>query len=80
MLYPNPANSSIYIRHVRPIATQMTVTIIDIMGRIRRDSIPMVFKNTYFDITIDVSDLPQGHYFVRLSDGYRPKTARFLKR
>lgn len=68
-LYPNPTSNELTIDTEQKISE---VSIIDITGKI----IMITKQNTK---TINVSDLSNGLYFIKLSTGERTITKKFLK-
>ena len=68
-LYPNPARTSVSIHGLEPGAK---VTVVDLNGR------EVVSRlSPHSSLTLDVSGLPQGAYFVRIA-GMRQTAVRKL--
>jgi hypothetical protein len=71
-LYPNPAESQLYINHSRGALEMFSIT--DISGRIIR--IEKDFTEDY----IDVSSFASGVYFLRITDKDQTFVLRFIKK
>lgn len=75
-VFPNPATSFINIDVTFEEATEATVVITDVTGRlVRSEELGKVAQDR---LTIDVSDLPAGTYVARLSTKDGIKTQRFV--
>lgn len=79
IVYPNPTPSTLFVRYVRPGATAVSVMIYDVIGNIQKEAIPLRFRQGLFYLDLPVYDLPLGLYLLRLTDGSRSKSMRFLK-
>lgn len=72
-LYPNPANSMIYINNVKNLDK---VELISVVGNIVRSV--SGFGNSAGEAGIPVGNLPNGMYFVRLTSGNQIQTQRII--
>ncbi len=81
-LYPNPANTEVNVNFYQPFDGTITVRIVDIIGKKVSETIYDV-RNGYNVINMNIHDLPQGVYYVKLidssSDESSSKLAKFLK-
>jgi hypothetical protein len=68
-LYPNPTSSQLFIESDITIDK---IEILDISGR----AVKTIVKPSY---SIDVSDIPKGIYFLRLTTKDRVHTQKFIK-
>ncbi len=76
-IYPNPANSLIHL--VLPIDTDVspiTYTIYDLNGKIVNNSI--IYPDNK-NLNLDISELAEGSYFIKLAVNDKLYKARFLK-
>jgi hypothetical protein len=69
VLYPNPARNFLYVKSIKRISDKV---IYSMDGRIVKD-----IKSS--DSSIDISDLPNGNYIVRMMVGGEMKTTKFTK-
>jgi hypothetical protein len=79
MAFPNPASQTLYVRYVRPGATQTMLEVIDLLGNQVRSPQPMNLRQGLFWLDLPLYDLVRGQYFLRLTDGYRQRALRFLR-
>ncbi|WP_051054011.1 S8 family peptidase [Fibrella aestuarina] len=77
--YPNPAVQTLYIRYVRPGASQVTVGIVDLWGRQVSSSQEMRHRQGLFWLDLPIYDLMKGQYLLRFTDGDRVKALRFMR-
>ena len=70
-LFPNPAhNGQVQISYESDINTKLNLTIYDLHGRTLRQQ-EVCFCLSADSLELDLSNLPQGTYFVQLQDGER---------
>lgn len=76
-VYPNPSRDEATVQISTALASWVTVSVLDILGRnvMRLDSEPAVGTRL---ISIDTGSLRPGVYFVRTSDGRVTSTARLV--
>lgn len=72
-VYPNPANSMIYINNVKNLDK---VELISVVGNVVRSVSD--FGTSVGETGISVSNLPGGMYFIRLTSGNQVKTQRVI--
>ncbi len=79
-IYPNPAETTLYVRYANPLAKQIHLQVIDLLGRVWNT--PFWLKNQQGETqaTITIQHLPPGIYMLHLSDGDRTQMERFLKK
>ncbi len=71
--YPIPANNTLRIKPNQPLTKNAQYTILNSSGN--------TFKNNYLkNNEIDVQDLKTGVYFLKINDGTRITTKRFIKK
>ncbi len=75
-LYPNPANTVATLDFKGALSSKMDVVIVNSMGQemLRTEVLPA----TTGEVTIDVSALQQGMYFVRITDGNELAVKRLM--
>lgn len=80
MLYPNPAERVLSVRYANPAVKQVRVSMFDLRGVLQRQ--PTVLKpfNGRFEGELPIGELPAGQYVLRLTDGLRTETRRFVKK
>ena len=66
--YPNPARQQVTVRYAVPERRDVTARLYDALGRVVRTVADEKVKGRS-EQTIDVSQLPSGVYFLRLSAG-----------
>jgi hypothetical protein len=74
-VFPNPTNSAISVRYEAIDAQQMTLKIFDAVGSQRLKMVDTTLKTGSREQQIDVSDLPNGVYFIKIGE----QTRSFLK-
>jgi len=78
-IYPNPGNSHVHITCTLGKNAWIDLAIIDAFGYIIKHYIPADKKQTgFFRHFFDLSDIPTGTYFVRLSAGHAVKTSKLI--
>ena len=78
-LYPVPATDILNIRLDSRLAMQMEVSVMDMSGRIVRGSKSYDLEAGVRDLTIDVNDLENGNYIVRMVANGEVLTEQFVK-
>lgn len=73
-LYPNPANEYIYINNTSTTNEKMTLTIIDITGKVM-----LTEENLISNGVINVSTLSKGNYIARIDKNSGLVIKRFIK-
>ncbi len=63
LMYPNPANGEVHMR-LSNLGNRVEISIIDILGQV-------VYQQQHFntEVTLDISEIKAGVYFVRLESG-----------
>lgn len=69
-IYPNPANTYLYVDY-KNTTPQTILQISDVLGN--------VVKQQRLQKEIDIKDIANGVYFVKVTDGNKVKVAKFLK-
>ena len=71
-IYPNPTNGELFVSH--PLYEDFNITITDIAGK--------VLKTTKLqnNESVDVSQYPQGMYFIQIESGNERNTYKFIKK
>ncbi|MEZ0612187.1 S8 family peptidase [Fibrella sp. WM1] len=77
--YPNPTSQTLYIRYVRPGASQVTVDIVDLWGHRLGISQVMQHRQGLFWLDLPVANLMSGQYLLHFTDGDRVKALRFIR-
>lgn len=77
--FPNPVTTQLTIRYPFPLTKKVRLNVYTAQGAIWRENLPLRPVNTYFQLELPVADLPPGHYFLRLTDGTRTLSGRFIK-
>ncbi len=76
LLYPNPVNSLLNIQHIGFVNQSVSITILSTDGRV------VYFRelqNNTATYNIDISELHNGLYFCRISNGTIYETVKFIK-
>jgi hypothetical protein len=74
-MYPNPATSSVNLVY-SGFHQDLSIRIFDLTGKLRQ-----VRSKTYEGLVeLDVSELPQGMYFIQIQDGKVLHTQKLLKK
>ncbi|WP_018620236.1 S8 family serine peptidase [Spirosoma luteum] len=78
-IYPNPAETMLYVRYANPTAKQVHLQVVDLQGRAWNTPVSLnnQLGETHGAITIQY--LPPGVYILQLSEGDKTQTERFLK-
>ncbi|MCC6838277.1 MAG: T9SS type A sorting domain-containing protein, partial [Bacteroidia bacterium] len=74
ILYPNPALDQISIAS-QDISTIQKISVYDLTGRLVKEISSIHSK----EISINISDIEKGIYFLTLNDGKRSQTKKFIK-
>lgn len=78
-IYPNPANDEITIGFNFPSNEKIGVEIYDPLGKKMQSLPPKNFTPGQNKLSIDISDLPAGVYFIQLTSGTGSATKRIVK-
>ncbi|MEZ0541527.1 S8 family peptidase [Fibrella arboris] len=79
--YPNPVLTTLLIRYLQPGATQVSVDIYSAAGHMEKTGFRLNrLSNGLFSLDLPVGDLPVGLYILRLTDGPRQRSLRFMRR
>lgn len=79
--YPNPVLTTLLIRYLQPGATQVGVEVYSASGQLEKTGFLLNrLSNGLFSLDLPVGDLPIGSYVLRLTDGPRQRSLRFLRR
>lgn len=73
-VFPNPATSMIYVPVDGVTMSPSTFSIYDITGRQVRQEILSLVPGAPFLHPLDITELPQGSYCIRVDDGIRSRT------
>lgn len=73
-IYPNPASQLIYI-DCKTVSQNLTIKIYNIQGQL----IKSVSSNRHFEQGINIDDLSNGLYIIKISDGKNSDVQRFVK-
>lgn len=74
-IYPNPAESSITVTNIQDFGQKGTIQIFDAMGREMR----LINFDSANQLNIDINSMSKGIYFLRLDDGSKHITKKFIK-
>ncbi len=79
-IYPNPAETILYVRYANPMAKQIHIQVVDLLGRAW--DTPVSLKNQQGETqgAISIQYLPPGVYILHVSEGGKTRTERFLKK
>jgi hypothetical protein len=78
-IYPNPAESSITVSNIQDFGQKGTIQIFDAMGREMRLINFDNNTNSANQLNIDINSMSKGIYFLRLDDGSKHITKKFVK-
>ncbi len=76
--YPNPFNPSTTIEFAVPLATQVTITLYDMLGRQVATLVDDEYQPGSYHITFEAGDLPSGVYVYRIQAGNFSAAKKFL--
>ncbi len=77
-LWPNPANAQLNLDFLNHGAGKLAVTVMDLTGKtVMARNLGMATGRN--QITMDISDLPEGLYVLRMANGDQVVTHRFVK-
>ena len=79
-LYPNPTENLLFIRYRHPLARTVQLEVFDLRGNLRQSWPAQPTANGFFEGEVPLTDLPAGYYLLRLTDGTRTETGRFIKK
>lgn len=74
-IYPNPAHDKVYIENAASTITTETIALYNTLGQ--QVNTPTTRSGTI--ISVDVTALPDGAYYIRYMDETGPQTIRFMK-
>lgn len=77
-MYPNPANNELNMEFELNRAADVTISIVDITGKVAKDVAAENFNMGYNKVQADIRDLQNGFYFVRIQSLNTNKTVRLL--
>ncbi len=76
--YPNPFNPTTVISYQLSAASDVTLSVFDILGREVATLVNGKQTAGYYDVTFDASNLPSGVYFYRLQAGSYNETMKLM--
>ncbi len=76
--YPNPFNPVTTISYDLPQAANVTLTVVDVLGRTLRELAPGAKPAGTYEVTFDATGIPSGVYFYRLEAGDFVETKRMV--
>jgi hypothetical protein len=81
IIYPNPTNGMLYIANVESSSSlPQAITILDVLGRCMASvEIQLIASLRQPTITLDISSLPSGIYFLRIQMGNNVITKKIIK-
>ena len=75
-LYPNPAKGLLYIASTKKEFEQITISVIDVFGRL------VLRKKSFLEIgvptSIDISNIMSGEYFIKINNGVETKVEKLV--
>ncbi|HMN05843.1 MAG TPA: PKD domain-containing protein [Flavobacteriales bacterium] len=77
-LWPNPAEDGLNVALFAPLASHQSLAILDTRGRVVLKSTRMMMAGQQ-TLHVDLRDLEPGLYLLRIGDGIRASSHRFLK-
>ncbi|WP_338873553.1 S8 family peptidase [Spirosoma sp. SC4-14] len=80
LAYPNPVEHSLEVQYAFPNARNVQISVLDGQGRLHGSPTLLKATNQRFQGTLNLSTLSAGPYILKLSDGDRTRTLRFLKK
>jgi hypothetical protein len=78
-IYPNPTETTLYVRYANPLEKQIHIQVVDLQGRLWNMAVSLKNQQGETQGTIAIQHLPPGVYMLLLSEGDRIQTERFLK-
>ncbi|MEZ0486789.1 S8 family serine peptidase [Fibrella aquatica] len=79
--YPNPVLTTLLIRYAHSESSEVRVDVYTIAGQLEKSGFLLNrLSNGLFSLDLPVSDLPIGLYILRLTDGPRQRSLRFMRR
>ncbi|HSG67610.1 MAG TPA: T9SS type A sorting domain-containing protein, partial [Bacteroidales bacterium] len=79
-VYPNPSGGRITLEYTYPGFQEISVSILDIGGRVYQVQLPEKFGITETKMDLNLSHLPDGVYLLRLQAGDVVETAKIIIR
>jgi hypothetical protein len=79
--YPNPFVRTTRVKYVLSEPAQVTLTIVDVLGRQVMGTAPRLVRAGSHEVEIDAADLPVGVYFYRLraADGFETRSFAIIR-
>ena len=78
-IYPNPAETMLYVRYANPTAKQVHLQVVDLQGRAWNTPVSLNNQQGETHGAITIQYLPPGVYILQLAEGDKTQTERFLK-
>jgi hypothetical protein len=78
-LYPNPSKGSLNLRYMKHETRNTKFELYSLQGIKVRTLLSKVQQAGEYELTFDISDLPDGMYFVRLQIGERVEMVKIIK-
>lgn len=76
--YPNPFNPTTRINYQLPVAGNVSLKVIDMLGKEVAELVNETKEAGYYEVEFDASNLPSGVYFYRLQAGNYVETKKML--
>ncbi|WP_425421156.1 T9SS type A sorting domain-containing protein [Phaeodactylibacter xiamenensis] len=77
--FPNPVYDAVTVNANVKSGTPCTLTVVDMNGKVRLTRIHPQTNSAVLQETLNLSHLPNGYYFLRLTDVGRDRTIRLVK-
>lgn len=78
MLYPNPASTELHIGLALETAATVQINIIDVSGKLVKTIHPELMNAGNNELALDITDLQNGLYFVKMESAGSSKTMRLV--
>ena len=80
VLYPNPAENLLSVQYLNPAVRLVQISVVDLRGILQQRPVQLKSVNGRFETGLPITNLPPGHYILRLNDGLHTQTRRFTKK
>jgi hypothetical protein len=79
-IFPNPATDKVTVQYYVPVHSEVTIEVLDINGKLAKKIKPETLEEGNYNTELNIADLPEGSYVIRLFNGKYHTHYKFIKK